>query len=405
MLFKDIEQRKTIFLTLVTLGIIVMGWMLAHKLHRHIKGIQESVVTEIQEIEKGVTATVRLPEVAVTSGKLKTLKECEEFAKLQKPTAVPFASNGETVRVKPLPIVKGKGVPNPWEMNSYTVFDLVAFVASKTEVGPDLQLCFSRQEGNLFRNLGQIGKGVADGHVNRDGVPFYALNIEFEYSPCDMPASKAPAAKYFGSAMNGMQVLPSTFMDLNGWSITFKKIFSNNQHWYSAEDKVIVQRMLNEHFGRRVVKVDGAIGPKTRRWIAKYLREVFEEHLLPKDLEHCIEDAGFVKTMLTVQGGYEITYTAADDDVAAALGVPGPHNPWDPVISATTSALYLKNLGITKGPRNAACSYFAGPGWKKKSAKIRSDAKDYANKVYRWYPWARQEMVKYYRTNGWKVRT
>lgn len=303
---------------------------------------------------------------------------------------------GEGNIFKVLPI-QYRNVKNVLEMKRYAVEDLVAFVASRTGVPSEYLMCLLSEESRMFRNIGRPGKGLADAHVNRDGVASYALADHFGYNASEVKSSQSAESGY-GSASGGAQVLPSNHIRLGGWKLRFKKIFTNCHKSYKKRDLVYIQSKLNRHFKREVVTVDGRPGPNTNRWLVKYFRETVKKKHMPKDLASRVKDAGFVKTMLTVQAGYTLTYSAGDDSIAATLGTPGPHNPWSPIVSLTAGALILKENKVVTRPKYATGAYMAGP----KNA-FGMYGKDYTKRFYSYFVWAQARMRAYYETYGWKA--
>lgn len=303
---------------------------------------------------------------------------------------------GEGNILKVLPI-QYRNVKNVLEMERYAVEDLVAFVASRTGVPSEYLMCLLSEESRMFRNIGRPGKGLADAHVNRDGVASYALADHFGYNASEVKSSQSAGGGY-GSASGGAQVLPSNHIRLGGWKLKSKKIFSNSHKSYTKKDLVYIQRTLNRHFKRKVVTVDGMPGHQTNRWLVKYFRETLEKKHMPKDLASRVRDAGFVKTMLTVQAGYTLTYSARNDKIAATLGKSGPHNPWDPIVSLTAGALILKENKVVTRPKYAAGAYMAGP----KNA-FGGYGKEYAERFYSYFVWAQARMRAYYKAYRWKT--
>ena len=305
---------------------------------------------------------------------------------------------GEGDIFKVLPI-QYRNVKNILEMDWYAIEDLVAFVASRTGVPSEYLMCLLSEESVMFRNIGRPGKGLADAHVNRDGVASYALADHFGYNASEVKSSKSAGSGY-GSASGGAQVLPSNHIRLGGWELEFKKIFSNCHKSYDAKGKdlVYIQRKLNRYFKRKVVAVDGMPGPNTNRWLVKYFRKTIKRKHMPKDLASRIRDAGFVKTLFTVQGGYKLTYHPGRDQIAKTLGAPGPHNPWDPVVSLTAGALIMKESGIVNRPKYATGAYFAGP----KNA-FGDRGKGYTKRFYSYFVWAQARMKAYYKACGWET--
>ena len=63
--------------------------------------------------------------------------------------------------------------------------------------------------------------------------------------------------------------------------------------------------------------------------------------------------------------------------VAAALGISGMPNPWDPQHAFMASSTYLGALGANKGgytaERTAALKYYAGSNWNKKANAFYGD--------------------------------
>ena len=290
-------------------------------------------------------------------------------------------------------------VPDITKMDKYSVVDLAVYVAAHTGVPAEYILCLLWVESNFFKNTGSSGKGISDGHINRDAILFYALCVRFGYNPCDMPASQS-ARRGYGGAIGGAQVLPSTVANMSGWSIEFEEIFSNSHRYYSRRDALYIQRKINRHFRKKVVSIDGSIGMKSREWIVRYLQQTLDNKCLPKNLEHCVKDPGFVKTLFTIQNGYLLQYKPSRDKVATALRKNGPQNPFDSVVSTAVGALLLKENKVTTRPQYARGAYFAGPAnaysrWARAYTKKHDDV----------FVWACQEVRSYYRTKGWRIRT
>ena len=263
MLLKDIEERKTVLLTLITIGVILMGWVIAHKLYHRIKTIQDEVVSEIKEIEKETTAIIQLLPPA-------TPKEESKVVANDKLLPAPMAKTKPWKNLKTQVVRESGDVPDITAMDKYSVIDLAVYVASKTGVPAEYILCFLWVESKFFRDIGRPGKGIADGHVNRDAALFYLLCTEFGYNPCDTPASRGWIDKRgrpmgYGGASQGAQVIPCNLARLNGFEANLKEIFSDCHHWYKGADLKIIQQEINRHFGGKVITVDGTIGTGNAR--------------------------------------------------------------------------------------------------------------------------------------------
>ena len=305
---------------------------------------------------------------------------------------------GEGDIFKVLP-VQYRDVKNILTMDWYAVEDLVAFVASRTTVPSEYLMCLLSEESSMFQNIGEPGKGLADAHVNRDGVASYALDDHFGYNASETKSSQSAGGGY-GSASGGAQILPSNHITLGGWKLVHKEIFSNCHKSYTKKDLVYIQNTLNQYFEREVVAVDGMPGPKTKKWLVQYFRKTIKKQHMPKpkDLAKFVEDEGFVKTMLTVQAGFSLTYHRENDDIAKVMGTPGPHDPRDPVVSLIAGALIMKENGITNRPKYATGAYFAGP----KNA-FGDRGKGYTERFYSYFVWAQARMRAYYKAYGWKT--
>lgn len=275
----------------------------------------------------------------------------------------------------------------------YTVTELTVSVGTKLAVSPEYLLCGLWVESKFFKDIGAPMAGLACAKVNRDGVVFYGLAKLFKKNPYTAPGSKAGSAGY-GSAIGGGQILPSTYCHLSGISFTFKKLFSDSHKEYTKEDLFLIQKKLNSFFGRHVVVVDGCIGPATRGWIWQYVKKI-----APQVAKKYVKDPGFVKTFFTIQEGYTYAYDPRKDQIAATLGVQGPLNPWDPVVSTTGMGLLLKKYGIQNTPRYACGAYFAGPG-----AAYKARGARYAKKFLSFVPWAIGEVDRYWLARGHRRR-
>ena len=327
-----------------------------------------------------------------------TITTVKEMIARQKPAAkrmlvTPVAKKwGEGDITKTLPVREDADI-----QQEYTIFDLAVYVARKTGIPAEYLLCILWQESKFGRNVGMPAKGISDAKINRDAVLAYALSVKFGYNPCVTPASKS-GRKGYGGAIGIAQLLPSTYAVLGGWSITFTKRFSDYHNEYSAVDASLIQSEVNDHFGAEVISVDGIIGQSSRRWIVKYFQETLDKKHLPENLRDCVKDPGFVKTLFTIQKGYKLQYNPSKDRIAKTLGVKGPCNPWEPIVSATGGALLLKDLGIKWRPKYATGAYFAGP-----SRAFGTSGKRYTKSTFASFLWVQSHLRAYYSSKGWRV--
>ena len=267
--------------------------------------------------------------------------------------------------------------------------NLTVHVGDRLQLPAEFLLCGSWVESKFGSRIGSPAAGLIYSHPNRDAVPYYGLAKKFGKNPYAELASEALSYGY-GSALGWGQILPSNFSRLSGLEFKYKKLFSDDHKEYTIEDIMTIQRIVNKHFGRAVVTVDGHFGSETLHWVKEYIKEIDPR----APLKYVRIDKGFMKAFFTVQAGYTCSYDSKKDQIAAALGVAGPLNPWDPTASLTAMGLMLKENNVLIDQWYAYGAYFAGP-----SRARGTRGKDYARKNLSLLLWATKEVDRYFRQN------
>ena len=260
-----------------------------------------------------------------------------------------------------------------WDAGSYWSVDVFAYAYQRTGISIPILFAIFEQESRAGRNTGSSGAGIADANPSRDGALFWVIAEQFGLNPRTACASRRPDHGW-GGAIGIMQVLPSTFAQLNGYTVRkSKKLFSSKirrgRLVTTGQDVQIVQWYLNEKMGYQL-KVDGVFGKRTRRaLIALQERAGFRGTRCQKEIGRI---GGCTRSFITASARMiAVSYDPRRDKVRKFFGLSERVNPWSFSGGIYTAAYYLKKMydrGVSRGYshqkalRFAIGAYYAGPG-------------------------------------------
>ena len=250
--------------------------------------------------------------------------------------------------------------------------DALMLASQKTGLSLPLLIALAQQESGMGKNIGSSGAGIADAHPSRDAPLFWIFAEQFGYDPKLACASRRPGYGW-GGAIGVTQVIPSTFAELNGYTVVrsktqFSARIRRGKLVTTANDVRIVQWFLNRR-GYRLAE-DGRMGKKTRSALADMQKRAgFSRTVCQKEIGSI---GGCTRAYIAVKGGLvKISYNPRRDKVRKFYGLSKPVDPWSFQGSMLTGAYYLKKLYDRKGRGNRILfslgAYYAGPGgsWKR----------------------------------------
>lgn len=219
----------------------------------------------------------------------------------------------------------------------------------------------------MGNNIGTRGAGIADAHPVRDAPIFWILAETFGHDPKLACASRRPGYGW-GGAMGVMQVIPSTFAELNGYTVIrsktqFSARIRRGRLVTTRNDVRIVQWFLNQR-GYRLSE-DGQLGKKTRAALTDMQKRAgFTRTACQKEIGRI---GGCTRAYITVKGGLiKVSYNPRRDKIRKFYNLSGPVDPWSFQGSVLTGAYYLKKLYDRRSGKGrvrfALGAYYAGPG-------------------------------------------
>ena len=255
--------------------------------------------------------------------------------------------------------------------NAYA-FETLTFASERTRLSYPLLVGLAQQESGLGRNTGRSGAGISDAHPTRDAPLFWLLAERFGRDPRRACASRRPGYGW-GGAIGVMQVIPSTFAELNGYTVTRSKTmqFSAKKR-PTKRDVWIVQWFLKKRGYKHIVR-DGKFGKKTKAALVQMQKKAgFSGTACQKEIGRI---GGCTRAYVAVKGGLiKMSYSPKRDKVRRFFRKDRPLDPWTFEGSSLTGAYYLKKLynrqakyGPKRAIRFALGAYYAGPGgsWKR----------------------------------------